>query len=220
MVNTPTSNLARPPAFTLAELIIGLLLLVIIGGAAAGLAAAMSRGWQAGESAGSSNMTISRTLLRIQDKIQRAKALGQWRGGSLSPGGGAQGAAIFFWREDANGDGKMQLEETQILEHDPSTKRLIVWETKFPDDVTRATHDGPFATTMLSGATAIDDYKVLPHTKKYVITRGVLGAAFHLITPTTPEQRPQFEFRLKFNGPTGETVEYGTSSPRSLWTAP
>ena len=219
-MKTPTNNYARPRAFTLAELIIGLLLLVIIGGAAAGLAAAMSRSWQAGESTATSSMTITRTLIRLQDKIQRAKALGQWRGGSLTPGPGAQGAAIFFWREDANGDGKMQLEETQILEHDPSTNRMNVWETKFPDAVTRATHDGPFETTLLSGATAIDDYKVLPHTKKYTMTRKVRGAAFHLITPTTPEQRPQFDFRLKFDGPSGETVEYGTSSPRSLWKAP
>ena len=84
-----TSNLARQPrqrqAFTLAELIIGLLLLAIIGGATAAVAAAMSRGWQLGESSATSSITITRTLLRIQDKIQRAKALGQWRGGSLSP---------------------------------------------------------------------------------------------------------------------------------------
>ena len=224
-MTSATSNLARPArpprAFTLAELIVGLLLLTIIGGATAAVAAAMSRGWQLGESSATSSITITRTLLRIQDKVQRAKALGQWRGGSLSPSPTDQGAAILFWRGDdsdaGDNDGQMQLEETQLLEHDPATNELVIWQIEYPSDPQRALSNGPFPIAILDEATAITQYKTRPHVQRHVITRGVRGAAFHLITPTGAEQRPQFEFRLKFTGPNGEAVEYGTSSPRSLW---
>ena len=216
-MTTVTGKLAHRQGFTFAELIIGLLLLALIGGATAAVAAAISRGWKVGESTATSSITITRTLIRIQDKIQRAKALGQWRAGSLNPGVGAEGAALLFWRDDANGNGKMELEETQLLEHDPVQNELTVWETEFPDPLTRTAFNGPFATTLLSGATAIDDHKARPYSKKHTITRGVRGVIFNLITPTAAEQRPQFDFQLRFQGPNGEVVEYGTSSPRSLW---
>ena len=216
-MTTVTGKLAHRQGFTFAELIIGLLLLALIGGATAAVAAAISRGWQVGTSTASSSITISRTLIRIQDKVQRAKALGECRSGSLNPGVGAEGAALFFWREDVDGDGKMQLEETQILEHDPVTKELVIWDTEFPDPLTRVNSNGPFATTMLSAANAITQHKARPYSKKHTITRGVRGAVFNLITPTAAEQRPQFDFQLKFDGPNVEVVECGTSSPRSLW---
>lgn len=216
---TSTAISRRPDrlrAFTLAELIVGLLLLAIIGGATAAVAAAVSRGWQAGEAKRTSGLTITRTMLRIQDKIQRAKVLGEWRAGSVSDPKSTHGAALLFWREDANADGKMQLDETQLLEYDPVTEWLLVWEMEFPDPVTRSINNGPFPKSMLSDVNAIDDYKMFSYVKKYAITRKVLGAQFNLITPSSPSQRPQFEFRLRFNGPNGETVEYGTASPRSV----
>jgi type II secretory pathway pseudopilin PulG len=193
-------------AFTLAELIIGLLLLAIIGSATAALATAVTRGWQVEEGTVSSTLTITRTMLRIQDKIQRAKSLGQFRAGSLTPAPTSDGAALLFWRDDANGDGEIQFNETQLLEHDPLNNTLLLWETAFT---------GPFTKAMLNEPNAIGEYKLLPHAGSQVMTRGVLGAAFTVITPPTASQRQTFEFRLKFSGPNGQAVEYGTASPRS-----
>ncbi|HEV2293501.1 MAG TPA: hypothetical protein VGR35_06565 [Tepidisphaeraceae bacterium] len=212
---SPRRRRCAPVGFTLAELIIGLLLLAIIGGAAAALASAVTRGWQLGEATHTSSLTIARTMLRVQDKMQKAKATGEWRPGSVSDPKTAPGAAILLWRDDPDGDGRMQLEETQLLEYEEPTKCLVVWEVEFPDAVTRTVNNGPFPKTMLSDANAINDYKALKHVKKYAITRNVLGAQFNLINPTTALQRPMFEFRLKFNGANGQTVEYGTASPRA-----
>ncbi len=202
-------------AFTLAELIIGLLLLAIIGGASAGVASAISRGWQMGEANHTSNLTITRTMLRIQDKVQRAKVMGEWRAGSVDAPETGPGAAVLFWRDDANGDDMMQLDETQLLEYDPGTKQLIVHEVAFPDPITRAANNGPFSSTILSEPNAIEDYKKLTYRTDYAMTRGVLGVAFNLKRPSSPSQQLQFEFQLRFNGPSGETFEYGTGSPRA-----
>ena len=203
-------------AFTLAELIIGLLVLAFVGGATAAVASALSRGWQLGESSAASTLTITRTMLRIQHKVQRAALLGQWHPGSIDPlPGNAQGAALFFWRGDANGDGQMQLAETEILEHDPNTRSLLVWETSFPDALTEHQHNQVFPTTMLNEPFAIQSYKTMPHTKRRVITRNVTAAAFAVITPTAATSRAQFEWRLRFAGPSGDTVEYGTASQRA-----
>ncbi len=196
-----------PRAFTLAELIIGMLLLAIIGGATAAVASAISRGWQIGEATTSSTLTITRTMLRIQDKVHRAKVLGQWYPGSVGDvADSAQGAAVFFWRADTNNDGEMQLAETEVLEHNPRLDALVVWGT---------TSNGSFPTTMLNEPNAIQNFKAMPGATSHIITNGVLGAAFNVVTPTAPTSRAQLEWRLRFAGPAGETVEYGTASQRA-----
>jgi hypothetical protein len=113
----------------------------------------------------------------------------------------------------------MQLEETQLLEYDPAAKELVVHEIVFPEAVTRAAHNGPFEPATLSTATAISDYKAMTYRKQYTITRNVQGATFNVIPASSATaKRAQFEFRLKFNGANGATVEYGTASPRSPYT--
>jgi prepilin-type N-terminal cleavage/methylation domain-containing protein len=212
-------NLTRqrfsPRGFTLAELIVGLLLLAIVGGATAAVASAVTRGWQLGETNGAATLTMGRTMLRIQDRIQRAKFLGQCRPGSVSSPDSVPGAAILFWRDDANGDGLMQFEETQLLEYDPAAKTLVVTEPAYPTAAIRAAYNGPHPTSMLTGATAIEDYKGMQYKATHTITRNVQGASFNVITPTTASQRPAFEFRLKFNTPNGPAVDYGTATLRS-----
>ena len=202
-------------AFSLAELIIGLLVLSIVGGAVAAVAAAVSRGWQAGEATTTANLTVARTMLRIQDRMQLVKLIGQWRAGSVSSPGSVPGAAILFWRDDDNGDSLMQLDETQLMEYDPATKNLLVWEPEFPDPATRAWFNGPFPTSMLTGSTAISDYKQLAYKRTFPIARDVLGMSFNVITPATASQRLTVEFQLKFKGPMGESVEYGTAAARA-----
>jgi prepilin-type N-terminal cleavage/methylation domain-containing protein len=217
-VTTSTGNLALrtcPRGFTLAELIIGLLLLVIIGATTAAVASSVSRGWQLGESKGASTLTINRTMLRVQNKVQRCKFMGQWRAGSVSSPNSVPGAALLFWRDDVNDDGLMQLDETEMLEYDPAEQTLVVWEMSYPNATARASNNGPFPTTMLTGATAIDDYKGMLYKARNVITKNVQGASFNVITPTTASQRATVEFQLKFDGPDGTTLQYGTAMPRS-----
>lgn len=199
------------------ELMIGLLVLVLVGGASAAVAMAVSRGWQHGENTATSSIVISRTMHRIQDKMQRARFTGQWRAGSVSSTSGA-GAAVLIWRGDDNGDGKMQLEETQLLEHDPAKRELLICEASFPDAVTRAAMNGPFPTSMLTAPNAIDEYKDLLHKKTYAINKDVRGAAFNVITPANGSQRQTFEYTLKFRGVNGDVLEYGTATSR--WSAP
>jgi type II secretory pathway pseudopilin PulG len=206
---------ARRRAFTLAELIVGLLLLAIIGGATAAVAAAMSRGWQIGQTTNAASLTVTRTMLRIQDKVQRAKVIGQWCAGSLSASENVPAAAVLFWRGDDNADGAMQLDETQLLEYDRATQSLVLWEASFPDPVTRTAQNGPFPSAMLSEPNAINDYKQLMHKKTYPMTRNVLGATFNVVVPSHAPNRPTLEFRVKMVGPNGPTVEYGAASPRA-----
>ena len=205
---------SNPGGFTLAELIIGLVVLAILAGATAAVATSVTRGWQVGESNQTSTLTISRTMLRIQDKLQRSRFMGQFYRGTLSTNSGTDPAAILFWREDDNGDGKMQLDETQLLEFDRANNDLVVWEVSFSSPTTRAAQNGPFPTTMLTDSNAITNYKALPYVKKYAITHKVLGAIFDVITPTNASVCLTFEYRLKFNGPNGESVEYGTATQR------
>jgi hypothetical protein len=200
-------------AFTLAELVLGMLLLVLVGAATAAVASSVTRGWSMGETNQTSSLTITRTMLRMQDKMQRARFYGRVEPGKIDDDS-CNPAAVLFWREDDDGDGKMQLDETQLLAYDATAKELIVWEIVFPNATTRAAQNGPFPTSMLTGGSAIDTYKSMVYAKKYTITRNVRGAAFDVITPSAG--RPTVEFRLKFDGTRGQTVQYGTATQRMI----
>jgi len=204
----------RARAFTLPELILGMLLLVLVGAATAAVASSVTRGWNMGETNQASSLTITRTMLRMQDKMQRARFFGHLDRGSIANPAVNPPAAILFWRDDDNNDGKMQLDETQLLTYDPTAKELVVWEISFPNVTTRATQNGPFPTSTLTGNSVISTYKSMTYAKKYTITRNVLAAAFDVITPSAG--RPTFEFRLKFDGTRGQTVQYGTATQRMI----
>ena len=210
-------NQSATRGFTLAELVIGLVVLALVGGATSAVALAVSRGWQAGETNATSNLVITRTMIRIQDKLKRAKVVGEWRAGSVSSNVGP-GAAVLFWRDDDNADGQMQLDETQLLEYDATAQQLVVHEASFPNPTTRAAHNGPFDSTMLSNVGAIDTYKAMVYKKRYAITNGVRGASFNVINPSTASQRRTFEFTLKFRGANGDSLEYGTAAAHSTGT--
>jgi type II secretory pathway pseudopilin PulG len=201
-------------AFTLPELILGMLLLVLVGAATAAVASSVTRGWNMGETNQTSSLTITRTMLRMQDKMQRARFFGQLDRGSIANPAVNPPAAILFWRDDDNNDGKMQLDETQLLTYDPTGKELVVWEVVFPNATTRATQNGPFPTSMLTANNAVSTYKSMVYANKYTITRNVLAAAFDVITPSAG--RPAFEFRLKFDGTRGQAVQYGTATQRMI----
>jgi hypothetical protein len=128
---------------------------VLVGAATAAVASSVTRGWNMGETNQTSSLTITRTMLRMQDKMQRARFYGQLDRGSVSQPSRQPAAAILFWREDDNNDGKMQLDETQLLDLRPDAKDLVVWESSFPNATTRATQNGPFPTSTLTANSVI-----------------------------------------------------------------
>src|SRR2546429_3157598 len=89
--------------FTIVELTMGLLVVSIILGALAGLALAMSNGWQATQTQDNLQMARRQTSTQMYYKLRSAKYIGVATSDNANSSGGrvlGKGAAGGFWEGD------------------------------------------------------------------------------------------------------------------------
>src|SRR5688500_74206 len=116
------SRRARAGAFTIIELIMGLVVLSFILLAVAGLVMAVGDSWNASKD--SQALDSGRAMVRVNAMLRSARYVGlATSDGDLAgetpetvPGG-----AVMFWRGDDNDDNIMQVKEVVLLERDPAT---------------------------------------------------------------------------------------------------
>jgi hypothetical protein len=222
----------RHHALTLVELTIGLVVLTIILGAVAGVTLAVSSGWRQSDDAMSEMLAGQRGVTAVAQVLRTAKMVGTVRPGSLAGTGAAGGepaAAMMIWKGDANGDGRIQLAEVALIEHDPSPADAGGGAIRYyqaPASMPPADAAAEVGPGYLTDPSAPETFKAEP---------GVAAAATVLAAHVTaaqfapgadggggadPSVRPTFDFALKVqqkarSGDVREKLRYGTAGLRS-----
>ena len=203
--------------FTAAELSIAMLVVGLVAAAAAALILAVSQGWTHAERGATAQVTVSRACLNVEQVMRGARMIGRWRDGTLNDCGSPT-ANVIVWREDMNGDGKVQFEEVAVIEFDGPNLRLVLYKAEFPNAATRAAANTTFASRdALNESDAIDQFKASSYTVAMPLTRNgeVTGAWFNVVAANNKGSRPSFEFALKFDVGGQTTMQYGTATLRS-----
>ena len=127
-MNRPPNHLrARRRGLTLAELILGMAMLGIVMMAAAGLIAAVAAGWKSGDAVARTANVAERAGQRVEDALAAALYVLQVK----APATAGANSYVFFWKTDGItglADGKAQFGEMALIEFDPATKAILLYE--------------------------------------------------------------------------------------------
>src|SRR5258706_9482180 len=119
-------NITRS-AFTIVELTMGLLVVSIILAALAGLALAMSNGWQATQTQDNLQIARRQTSTQIYHKIRSAKYIGMAASDNTNDSGGSvlgKGAAMIFWKGETDPGKIMYAYQIAVIETDMNSATL------------------------------------------------------------------------------------------------
>src|SRR6185295_20170853 len=103
-MNRVRNNKYRRSGFTLVELTMGMLIMVIIIASLGGLALAIGSGWKATEAQDNLQVARRQTSTQMYYNVRSAKFLGYTAGDTVTGSGGGssnkKGAAVLFWKGD------------------------------------------------------------------------------------------------------------------------
>jgi prepilin-type N-terminal cleavage/methylation domain-containing protein len=207
---------------TLVELSIGMVVTTIVMGALFAVWFGVANAWNSSTSSQSVALTGNLAASRLESTFRTTKYLCQYAIGSVD-GSRTPVGSVFFWKNDAwTADGAVQVAELALIEHDPVTKRLYLYEAKpslamTADQHTRASLTFTWADLIASGTPAA--FKGYDFVQQKVFSEAVKGAAFNCPTPK-PGSRPTVEFTLTISRPGGDSLVYGSAAVRAPTTRP
>jgi Tfp pilus assembly protein PilW len=193
---------------TLVELCFGLVITSLVVGAVGAFTLAVAQHWKQSDAETVSTARARQSSLALGRNVQEARLMGAVRPGSLD-GSNPEGAAALLWVSDTNKDGSIQGAECAMLEHDPATKSIKLYDAGQGD-----------ASTALSWA-VFTDQAVLNNFKVGRVSRplagGVKGARFAAFNVGDPTQSPSLEYTLQVEKRNSDqtALEYGTCSIRA-----
>jgi prepilin-type N-terminal cleavage/methylation domain-containing protein len=222
---------ARRPGFTLVELMMGLVITSLVMGALAALSFAMSRAWSQSESGQSSSISSHQAAIRLQNFLRQAKLVGLVRAGSTN-GSMSPGGCAMLWLRDDNADGKVQLTEIGLIEHDLTQKRVKLYQVKVPSGMTADAYNtaNPVTSVAVTDSAAPENFKALAT----VWAQPLAGADPATVNPHavrvsgfriektggTGSQGLALQFTLVLTKDGNQDVSYGAAVLRSATTQP
>lgn len=214
----------RRAGLTLAELLIGLLVTSLVASAVSAVMVSVGAGWRTGESSVSSSASTGQAMARLQRILRTARQIGAVRAGGLT--GGTQDAAVALWKQDANGDGRIQFSELALIEHslgaDPLESVLRMYDVSFPSTMTLAQKQAADATLVddcIYDANQITTFKSMTYVRSTVLAGRVMAAQFRRIDGAATV-RPRLEYALRFDEGGESVTKYGTTALRTPATLP
>ncbi len=109
-------------AFTLAELVIAMSIMTIIGLSIAGVSMALSTAYASGQDYYTNIQTGRSAMMRILKELNKAK---------LITGIGPH--TLVYWAADTNADGGINLSELTVLDYEADSEQLKKLQVVFPD---------------------------------------------------------------------------------------
>ena len=212
-------------AFTLMELVMGMIITGLVMVAVSALLSAVAHGWTQTTATQSSSNHKVQVHARVQSILKGAKQLGAVRPGSLS--GYAIPAAVMMWAGDYNGDDRVQFSELALLMHDGGTGSpdgyLAFYEVVYPSAWTAAQKEAADSVTLSKDEiykdSNIDTFRLLANVRQTILATEVVGATFTL-TDGADVTRPSLDYVLKFQKAGSPQTEYGTVAVRTPTTLP
>jgi prepilin-type N-terminal cleavage/methylation domain-containing protein len=212
-------------AFTLVELCISMVIFAMIMSAVAGFSMAMTTAWKSAEKSQAVAIRGNQIAARLQNEIRKAKLIGVYRAGSAD--GSATGAAVMLWVQDTNGDGYIQGDEVEMIEHDTTAHTLVRYYNGQSDGAGTWSYTNNF-----NSSTVFTQFKLNRQSIK--LAGGVYGAIFETSGTTGTSLNPNLNFGLKLmtddsqpasvgsaiGGTTKLMIEYGSATVRAPLAAP
>lgn len=208
--------------FTFVELVIGMTLTILVGAALAAFSFAMAQSWTDSESAQSVHLTASQASLRLMPVMQNAKFTGLVR-----PGSSVKPAAVIYWQTDSNSDNTMQASELALLQHNPDTDTIALWQVEFtaltPSSIRDWIEGLNVTAEELYDENIPEDFKEMiaqvdPSYTPRTLAAAVADARFEMRNIGSESQRPSFVYTLTISKSGSSLVEYGTATLRGATT--
>lgn len=137
-------------AFTLAEFMLTIVIMGVIGLSIAGVSRALSSCYAQSETIYADSQVTRSAMTQVQAVLRRAKLVTA-----------ASGTALVVWLQDTNGDGKIQTNELMYIMLDSSTKQVKQCQAVYPQSITPSTLLLQNLTTISSASQVVtaDPYK-------------------------------------------------------------
>jgi hypothetical protein len=226
-MKTVHGNLPHRRGMTFIELVLGMLVTSMIAAGAASISLAVAKGWRTTETLTSNDLVKLRATWQLQKLLEESKLVGIWRAGSLSASGTP--AYVMLWKGDDNLDGKIQLAEIALVEHDSTKQKIFLYQAVFPTSFTPAQKTAAnttLADDCIYADTAASDFKAMTYVTASVLAGKVNDADTKAtVAPVTgmvlrnldsvDTTRPTIEFTVAYGASSGTSVEYGSATLRS-----
>ncbi|CAN5401295.1 hypothetical protein BH10PLA1_BH10PLA1_02640 [soil metagenome] len=209
----------RRNAFTLVELIIGMVMTAMVLSALSVVTYAVSNGWQSAVAADSTSITGSQVQTRLTQYFRPAATLGAFQHGTL--GSSSNPASVFFWKADLTsttyptGDGKIEFNEIGLLRYEPTSQELRLYDASDWNTWSTSSQNAANAiagTTYISSTLNMSDFmSACPHYR--VVMRNVTGV---LLNTDTTSDKPLMEYLVQLTDSSGQSsMHYGTITLRA-----
>lgn len=233
---------------TIIEMSIALMITTLVVGSLSAVLMATSRAWAATEEMTNTQLAGSQLSQQMQRRLREAHWIGVIETGSID--GSKPGAQVMLWREDAwpvtrdvfgtvteIGDGVLDLAEVALIEHDPATRRILLYAADFPAYYTQEQREQMTAdlnekcadpASQFGTAKFAQDFKKelknLGLNPRPLTPAAVKGAVFaERGTAPGSAQRPSMEYVLRINRAgdrsadefsAGDRIDFGTATLR------
>ncbi len=221
----PCCKSARPrQGMSLVELCIGIVITTMVVGALSALWFAVAETWVKSGSSQNVTLTGNQAVSRLESTLRTAKYIFQCNAGSTD-GKTTPAASILFWKADNwNGaaDGAVQVAELAVIEHDPASGRLYLYQaipkaSMTASQITRAS--GVTLWNDLSSASTLTAFKGYDFVQKTVLSEAITGALFAARTAPAGG-RPTLEYTLILSRAGTTSRVYSLASLRGPSTRP
>jgi hypothetical protein len=209
---------------SLIELSIGLVITTMVVGALSALWYAVAETWVKSGSSQNVTLTGNQAVSRIESNLRTAKYIFQYSAGSLD-GKTTPAASVLYWKADNWSnltDGAVQVAEIALLEHDPASGRLYLYQaipkaSMNASQITRAS--GVAMWNDLSSYSTVTAFKSYDFVQKTVLSEAITGAVFNA-TPAPVGGRPALEYTLVLSRAGSSSRVYSVASVRGPTTRP
>lgn len=214
---------ALKTGFTFIELCLGLVITTLVMGAMAAFSMAMATAWRSAETTQSLTLRGHHAMMRIESEVRNSRLVGVCRTGSSE--GVGSGAAVMLWKIDTNGDGFIQGNECEMIAHDPTTRRLLLYPSGYADGVGTWSYSGTF-----TNSAVLTQFPT--NRPPLTLANGIYGAVFQTSGTSGTTYSPSLKFALKMmvNDEQGDRpivgggarlmVEHGTATVRAPLATP
>jgi len=215
---------------TLIELSIGLVLTSMVVAALGAVWYAVARTWEQTSGLQATTLTASHAVGRLEQTLRESKYVLQYRRGALNNADPSGTAMVLLWRKDiwnakalsprqdmephTIANGAVEAAELVLIEHDPATRRLYVWEAIRSAEMTedQRTRAGVVLPLVELTATPMSSKK-FDFMRKRVFCEAVDGAVVN-VPSWGRAARPSLEFALRLSRGGDKSVVYGQASLR------
>ncbi len=204
-------------AFTAMELLMALSICSMVMLGLAAILTSVAQGWTYSENTQGYVMAESTGMLRIERFLRQCRLTGAHSVGSVD--GKGQPAYLMVWVEDRQPNGLIEVGELALLEHDPVTRSVRVWEIPKQAGV----HGLVISKSDLGDVDNAMLFKSIAGVQERTLAVNVSAMALWVHPPVVEEQKQLIEYAVRFDRPVrrgsgagAQVMMYGTAAMRVL----